>query len=237
MKIKIAFIKLISLLALLIFIFTTGGLMFYPLYNDFTITAKKIDLKEIAQSASLVTLTTISTDTPNVYQEDFDNVNALEYISPELLAQYKNEGKFQSRLNEMKTKLEVPSVNIAANIHDGESPHTMDLGPWHFPLSAGPGEKGNFVIIGHRFAELPPSKNTFFNLDKIKVGDKIYINQKGDINYTYTIIKTKVVEKTDRSVLSSDDAYRITLITCTPLWTSEKRLVVVGLLDKVYRKI
>ncbi|MCB9790705.1 sortase [Candidatus Nomurabacteria bacterium] len=237
MKLRSITIKIISLIISCLFILTTGGLLLYPFYNDISITAKGIDIRDIAQSASLITLTSVSLDSPDVYERDFDNINALEYVSKDTLAQHQNEGKFTSRLEEMETEIEVPSVNIAGHVHDGENAHTMDLGPWHFPLSVGPGEEGNFIVIGHRFAELPPSKNTFFNLDKVKVGDKIYIKQKGDINYTYTVIKTSVVKKTDRSVLQSGKEYKISLITCTPKWTSEKRLVVVGLLDKVYRKI
>lgn len=83
---------------------------------------------------------------------------------------------------------------------------------------------------------MPPNTNTFFNLDKARVGDKIVINQK-DGSYRYTVTEKKVVEKNDRSVLLNTNDYRLTLITCTPLWTSDQRLVVIGKLDKVYGSI
>jgi sortase A len=110
----------------------------------------------------------------------------------------------------------------------------MNKGFWHFPSSNLPGQKGNMVVIGHRYAKLPPNKDTFFNLDKVKVGDKIEVVQ-NDNQFTYIVTETKVVEKNDISVLQDYSDYRITLITCSPLWTSKQRLVIVGKLDKLYK--
>ena len=69
---------------------------------------------------------------------------------------------------------------------------------------------------------------------KIKVGDKIEVIQ-SDNKFTYVVTETKVVEKNDISVLQDYSDYRITLITCSPLWTSKQRLVIVGKLDKLYK--
>ncbi len=81
----------------------------------------------------------------------------------------------------------------------------------------------------------PPNKGySFFNLDKVKVGDKIEVVQ-NDNQFTYIVTETKVVEKNDISVLQDYSDYRITLITCSPLWTSKQRLVIVGKLDKLYK--
>ena len=110
----------------------------------------------------------------------------------------------------------------------------MNKGFWHFPTSDLPGQKGNSVIIGHRYAKLPPNKDTFFNLDKVKVGDKIEVVQL-DQTHTYIVTDTKIVEKNDISILQNYSDYRITLITCSPLWSSNQRLVVVGKLDKLYK--
>jgi LPXTG-site transpeptidase (sortase) family protein len=86
----------------------------------------------------------------------------------------------------------------------------MNKGFWHFPSSNLPGQKGNMVVIGHRYAKLPPNKDTFFNLDKVKVGDKIEVVQ-NDNQFTYIVTETKVVEKNDISVLQDYSDYRITL--------------------------
>lgn len=109
-------------------------------------------------------------------------------------------------------------------------------GIWHFPLSDAPGQRGNAVFIAHRYLHVPPATDTFFSLDKVKVGDKVKIKTtSGDFNYTVT--ETKIAERNDRTIVMPTSDYRITLITCTPLWTDHQRLVVVAKLDKVYRDI
>lgn len=137
-------------------------------------------------------------------------------------------------LESLQTKISISSIDVEGYVYEGEDSKTMDTGFWHFPVSKLPGEKGNTVIIGHRYAKLPPSKDTFFNLDKVVVGDKIIVEQSNAL-YTYIVTDTKVVEKNDISVLRDFNDYRITLITCTPLWTANQRLVIVGKLDKLYK--
>jgi sortase A len=124
---------------------------------------------------------------------------------------------------------------VEGNIFQGRDSNTMDRGFWHFPTSAYPGQQGNSVIIAHRYLYLPPAKNTFFNLDKVKKGDNIVVEQEGN-KYTYIVSEVKVVEKNDISVLQDTTEHQITLITCTPLWTSHQRLAVIAKLDKLYQK-
>ena len=83
---------------------------------------------------------------------------------------------------------------------------------------------------------MPPATDTFFNLDKVKIGDKVYIEQNGE-KISFTVTETKIVEKTDRNILTQTDDYRITIVTCHPLWTDDQRLVVIAKLDKIYRNI
>lgn len=148
----------------------------------------------------------------------------LEYIDPE--------GVEIANLETKGTQLSVPSANIRGKIVDGLDQHAMMRGFWHYPLSAVPGKRGNIVFIGHRFQKLPPHADTFFNLDKIKIGDKMTVTQ-GNEEWTYTVVSVKIVEKDDASVLASSGEYRLTLITCTPLWTAKQRLVITGIQEKV----
>ncbi|MEA3357305.1 MAG: sortase [Patescibacteria group bacterium] len=130
------------------------------------------------------------------------------------------------------TILDINSVNINGKVVDDLSAEAMFRGFWHYPLSAVPGKRGNTVIFGHRFDKLPPSTETFFNLDKILVGDGILISQNNS-EFTYTVVKIKIVEKDDVAILKNKGDYRLTLITCTPLWTSEKRLAIIAIQDRV----
>lgn len=149
----------------------------------------------------------------------------MEYIS-------ESDDVKTSDLEKKETYLRINSASIAGNVVDGLSQDSMLRGFWHFPLSSAPGERGNVVIFGHRFDKLPPSTETFYYLDNVKVGDKIEITQ-SDQYYTYTVVETDIVEKNDSTILKNTGDYRLTLITCTPLWTSEKRLVVVAVQDRI----
>ncbi len=172
-------------------------------------------------------------------QADYFDANEeliIENISKSDIAKYRNSGAVGTNVESLNARVVIEKANIDGKLLEGEDAWTMLDGPWLFPLSVAPGQRGNSVIIGHRFAEIPPSTNTFYNLDKLEIGDKITISQDdGDINYT--VISTKVVEKNDRSVLAPTSDYLLTLITCTPLWTSDQRLVVTAKIDRVFRNI
>jgi LPXTG-site transpeptidase (sortase) family protein len=232
-----AILKLITITLIIVFLGGVGYLIIYPYYDDIVIFKNQVNAERISHNSTLQLFTQISPVTYQAYQDDLTDQDAVEYIDQEKLAQYMNEGKVTLELEKYETKMEIGSANIDAYIRDGETAETMIEGPWRFPLSSGPGEKGNMVIIGHRYQELPPSTNTFFNMHKIKVGDKIKISQTGDVSYTYTVVSNKMVESNDRSVLQKYGDHRITLITCGPLWTAEQRRVVVGILDRVYQEI
>ena len=95
------------------------------------------------------------------------------------------------------------------------------------PDSSTPDKGGNTVITGHRFKYLPPSNLTFYLLDKLTKGDLItVIWHKKD--YIYRVREVKVVPATDFSVIEPSDKPILTLFTCHPIYSTEKRLVVVS---------
>ena len=85
----------------------------------------------------------------------------------------------------------------------------------------------NPVIFGHRFKYLPPASNTFYNLDKLNVGDEFSVFWKLK-EYKYKIREIKIIEPTDFSVLAPSQTKQITLVTCAPLFSAKQRLVVIG---------
>ena len=100
----------------------------------------------------------------------------------------------------------------------------------HYPGTAFPGEKGNIVITGHSsYFPWDPGrfKDVFALLHNIQIGDKIYMyyNQK---RYDYEVYETKVVLPNQVEVLTQGGEDRLTLITCTPVGTNLKRLVVLA---------
>ena len=83
----------------------------------------------------------------------------------ELLEKYKNQ-----------SFLIIDKIDVFSPIFDGQDKDMdwiMEKGVWHYPNTVEPGEKGNAVIVGHRFRYIPPSLLTFYLLDKLSVGDEV----------------------------------------------------------------
>ncbi len=228
--------KIVTVLLLLSVFISAIFFILFPKLPDIKIFMESNRPERITRNTTLSLLTTLSPPNLTALIEELDKPGALEHISTEQLIKYKNEGKVLFNMEEQNTTLLISSANIKGKVVDGENAHHMDRGFWHFPLSGQPGSRGNTVIIAHRFLHLPPKTDTFFSLDKVSVGDRITVNQK-DGTYNYTVVQTRVVDKSDRSVIENTSDHRLTLITCTPLWTSDMRLVVVAKLDKIYQSI
>lgn len=98
--------------------------------------------------------------------------------------------------------------------------------------TANPGQIGNVVILGHS-SDFPWStgsyKTIFALLDKLVVGDQIVLPF-GTERYIYKVTETKVVKATDLTVLNRTAEPTLTLITCYPVGTALKRLVIRALL-------
>ncbi len=119
----------------------------------------------------------------------------------------------------------MPNIGINMPIFQSENDKVLWKGGWLFGST--PDKGGNSVIFGHRFRYLPPNSNTFYNLDKVNIGDKFTVNWAGK-KYIYTVREIKTVEPNDLSVIEPSVKSIVTLVTCTPLFTSNKRLVVIG---------
>lgn len=128
--------------------------------------------------------------------------------------------------------LVIAGANINMPVFLGETEKTLNKGGWLFPTTSRPELGGNSVIFGHRYMYRPPKSNTFWNLDKVKIGDEMVLYWKGK-EYKYKVSETKIIEPTDLSVIRRTTDSRLTVITCTPLFTTKQRLVVIGSLVSV----
>lgn len=95
--------------------------------------------------------------------------------------------------------------------------------------TAEPGQVGNAVYSGHSSSDWTDSgayKFIFVQLERLTVDDVIYINHNSK-RYAYKVFETKTVEPSNISSLNyTGDEPIITLITCTPLGTADKRFLV-----------
>lgn len=126
-------------------------------------------------------------------------------------------------------QLIIPSIKLATEIHEGFTEDTLHLGVWRRPNSSKPDEiinnLGNVVLTGHRFGYFNDAQRVFYNLDKVKVGDKVVVIWERKV-YTYQVIEIREVLPSQLEIEKVNGGNYLTLYTCTPLFTSTHRLVI-----------
>lgn len=127
-----------------------------------------------------------------------------------------------------ENRIVIPKINVDMTIVEGSDDNVLDLGIWHRPGSGTPG-RGNMVLTGHRFGyEFLPedirNSTSFYNLDKLVVGDIVVIYWKGE-EYDYIIEGSEVVDRFDISIEEQTQEEQLTLYTCHPIGRNDKRLV------------
>jgi sortase A len=88
-------------------------------------------------------------------------------------------------------------------------------------------DEANVYIAGHRLG-YPNTESwlTFWDLNKVGVGDKIYVTDANGTKYTYRVFKTFIVNPSDTHITETEPGKNIlTLQTCT-LPNYEQRLIV-----------
>lgn len=176
------YINVLSLLiSLIIFIFTQ---LFFSNYDTFT---KKSSLKAGFQ-------------VQNIASEKFTN-------GTENTKQDEEIKKTEEKNNE-SWYLEIPKINLRADIKEGTTKEIMDDYIGHFEETTK--EKGNVGLAAHNRGY----KNNYFqDLKKLKEGDIIFYNYQGR-TIEYEVTKHVIIKDTDWSYLEETEENKITLITC-----------------------
>lgn len=156
--------------------------------------------------------------------------NNINIPSDTLITQYDSNIdpsiKIDTDTSPLQNTLLIPSIFVDGIINEGKNENTLNKGVWRKPNSSTPDKGGNTVLTAHRFQYLS-GPNTFYSLDQVRIGDefKVFWDKK---EYIYKIKEVKEVLPNNLSVEEQTNESIVTLYTCTPLWTSEKRLVVIG---------
>lgn len=119
-------------------------------------------------------------------------------------------------------KLEIPKINLKTNILENCDNNNLYVSVCKF-WGVNPNEIGNFCVAGHNYFK---RKNMFYNLKKLKVGDKIYIEDTSRQKIEYEVYKIIKVNPKDTKCLEpeTNEKREITLITCTQ--DSKNRIIV-----------
>lgn len=124
------------------------------------------------------------------------------------------------------------NVPVIANV-DGKDKeiynNALNNGVAHYKNTALPNSGSNIVIFGHSSTILGIGKyaKVFAVLDHLVVGDEIKINfnQK---EYKYSVSEKKIVVADDLSIILPTEREELTLLTCWPIGTADKRLVIIA---------
>ncbi len=106
---------------------------------------------------------------------------------------------------------------------------SLQNGVVHYPGTAKPGQAGNFFVTGHSsYYPWAPGefKTVFARLHELEPGDEYWVYYNGD-KHRYIVRSKKEVSPSDITVLDQPSSERIaTLMTCTPVGTTLRRLIV-----------
>ncbi|MCU1391450.1 MAG: peptidase family protein, partial [Ilumatobacteraceae bacterium] len=126
-------------------------------------------------------------------------------------------------------RLRIPRIGLTDYYVAGVGKSDLASAVGHFPRSVVPGQLGNAALAGHRTTHGAP----FSDLDALQPGDEIDIQTVLGGAYVYVVTGSEVVDPSDYGIVTDSDASKatLTLITCTPKWSSTQRLVVHADLD------
>jgi LPXTG-site transpeptidase (sortase) family protein len=128
-------------------------------------------------------------------------------------------------------KLEI-DVTIIPNVDGKEKSiynDALNNGVAHYKNTALPNSGSNIVIFGHSSTVLGIGKyaKVFATLNKLDNGDEIKIIFNKN-EYKYLVSEKKVIAPDDFSVVMPTKREELTLLTCWPIGTSEKRLAIIA---------
>ncbi len=218
---------LIFMLSTLAMNFTAYSAIIQQYYYDITGTTKNVSLLEYSQipeakaSLSLKNLK----DTASIANTQ----NQLGFFNTEVVPP--GTRVIIPRLGTNVPVLSVPDTNLFQQNWDAlerDIQSTLLDGVIHYPGTPLPNKSGNVVITGHS-SYYPWNKgrykDVFAVLHNINMGDELIMFHKQK-KYVYAVTQIEKIYPEDVEVLGDAGDDRLTLITCTPIGTNIKRLVV-----------
>lgn len=118
-------------------------------------------------------------------------------------------------------KITIPALKTILPIIEGTGDGELKRGVGHFIGSVLPGENDNSVLSGHR-------DSVFSQLGKLTLGDLVVVRTKVG-EFTYQVIKFRIVQADDRTVIVPTPTAILTLSTCYPfrfIGNAPKRFIV-----------
>lgn len=127
-------------------------------------------------------------------------------------------------------QVEIPRIGAKYLVGEGIDDPVLAKGPGHYPQTALPGEAGTAALAGHRTIRGKPA--FFYRINELEPGDEIRVGYQ-DKTLTFLVEEVYLTSPYDLSVLSHTPYQSLTLTTCDPPGSDEKRLIVRSRLYKM----
>lgn len=144
----------------------------------------------------------------------------------------------------IKPVAEIKGTSITIPKISAQAPLLLNIDPWnekvykealkkgvaHAKDTALPGDKGASFVFAHSSGnpwEITSYNTIFLRLGELMVGDEVLIGRGGKV-YRYIVTEKKSVWPSEVSYLENPTENRLTIMTCTPIGTSLKRLLVIA---------
>jgi len=131
--------------------------------------------------------------------------------------------------------LETANVKIVAPVVEGVDEVAFKKGIGHHPGTPWPDDKrGNVILAGHS-SDLDPHNQygqVFRDLGKVEIGDQVSIVYP-DSEYVYKVEAKYEINPDDITLFGQDGGPRLTFYTCSPVFTTWRRLVYIAKLETV----
>ncbi len=118
-------------------------------------------------------------------------------------------------------RIELPTIGLADELHQGVTLTAIDRGPSHWPGTALPGRSGNVVVAGHRVTNSRP----FHDLDRLQVGDPLVFKLLDGSRSTYELTGTEIVGPDAMHIIDQTPDSTATLFACHPKGSAAQRIV------------
>jgi sortase A len=131
-------------------------------------------------------------------------------------------------INSLKIEKINISVPVLWNIEEDDILEKLKDGVVHYQGTSLPGEGGNIFIVGHSsnyFWIHSDYNNVLALLDKLSPGDRIELST-DKMLYVYEVKSTNIVRPNEIQVLENTPKETLSLMTCWPIGTSLKRMIV-----------
>ncbi len=169
--------------------------------------AASLALAPTASAAASAAAWAVSTRDPDAYQPRSSRQPVIDWTQS---------------LGFETSRIQIPSLGLDLPIYEGVALDVLDKGVGHWVGTAMPGDDGNMVLAGHRTTHSAP----FRDLDRIEIGDLIYLTDRSDFDVMYRVTDVFVVSPDDTWITFDGDRPMATLFACHPKGSERQRIVV-----------